>query len=198
MSAPTIESALADINQKLVTMGRSFALVGGLAVSFRAEVRFTRDVDVAVVVKDDADFESLVFALRASGYFPLATVEHMQQKRLSTARLQSPMGFVVDLIAASCGIEREVVERATVIDLPGVGRLRIARSEELLAMKVLSMSDRRLQDRIDARNLILYGDQLDLTAVTDNLDRIVERGFARGEDLHEKLASLLDEAKREE
>ena len=95
-------------------------------------------------------------------------------------------------------VEREVVERATVIDLPGVGRLRIARSEELLAMKVLSMSDRRLQDRIDARNLILYGDQLDLTAVTDNLDRIVERGFDRGEDLHEKLASLLDEAKREE
>ena len=112
MNAPTIESALADITQKLATMGRSFALVGGLAVSFRSEVRFTRDVDVAVVVKDDADFESLVFALRTAGYFPVATVEHMQKKRLSTARLQSPLGFVVDLIAASCGIEHEVVERA--------------------------------------------------------------------------------------
>ena len=198
MNAPTIESALADIIQKLANMGRSFALVGGLAVSFRAEVRFTRDVDVAVVVKDDADFEALVFALRASGYFPVATVEHMQQKRLSTARLQSPLGFVVDLIAASCGIEHEVVERATLIDLPGVGQLPIARSEELLAMKVLSMSERRLQDRIDARNLILYGDQLDLAAVKENLDRIVERGFDRGEDLYAKLAGILNEAKREE
>lgn len=61
MNAPTIETALADITRKLVAMGRPFALVGGLAVSFRAEVRFTRDVDLAVVVKDDADFESLVF-----------------------------------------------------------------------------------------------------------------------------------------
>ena len=140
MNAPTIEAALADITQNLVDMGRPFALVGGLAVSFRAEVRFTRDVDLAVVVKDDADFEGLVFELRSSGYFPLATVEHTQQKRLSTARLQSPLGFVVDLIAATCGIEREVVERATLVDLPGVGQLPVARSEELLARKILSMT----------------------------------------------------------
>lgn len=198
MNAPTIEAALADITQKLHDMGRPFALVGGLAVSFRAEVRFTRDVDLAVVVKGDADFEALVFALRSSGYFPVATVEHTQQGRLATARLQSPLGFVVDLIAASCGIEQEVVERATLVDLAGVGRLPIARSEELLAMKVLSMSDRRLQDRIDARNLVLYGDNLDLGAVKDNLDRIVARGFHRDEDLHAKLTSLLAETRREE
>lgn len=119
MNAPTIEAALADIHQRLLDLGRRFALVGGLAVSFRAEVRFTRDVDLAVVVKDDADFESLVFALRSAGYLPVAAVEHTQQKRLATARLQSPLGFVVDLIAASCGIEQEVVERATLVDLPG-------------------------------------------------------------------------------
>jgi hypothetical protein len=172
MNAPTIEAALADVTQRLLDMGRRFALVGGLAVSFRAEVRFTRDVDVAVGVTGDADLEALVFGLRASGYLPIATVEHTQQQRLATARLQSPLGFVVDLLAASCGIEQEVVERATVVDLPGVGQLPIARSEELLAMKVLSMSDRRLQDRIDARN--------------------------REEDLHAKLASLLAEVTREE
>jgi len=198
MNAPTIEAALADITQKLLAMGRPFALVGGLAVSFRAEVRFTRDVDLAVVVNDDADFEALVFALRASNYFPVAAVEHTQQKRLSTARLQSPLGFVVDLIAASCGIEQEVVERATLVDLAGVGRLPVARSEELLAMKLLSMSDRRLQDRMDARNLVLYGDDLDLDAVKDNLNRIISRGFHRDEDLHAKLTSLLTEARRKE
>ncbi len=198
MNAPTIEAALADITQNLVDMGRPFALVGGLAVSFRAEVRFTRDVDLAVVVKDDADFEGLVFELRSSGYFPLATVEHTQQKRLSTARLQSPLGFVVDLIAATCGIEREVVERATLVDLPGVGQLPVARSEELLAMKILSMTERRLQDRMDARNLVLFGDNLDLAAVEDNLNRIVARGFHRDQDLHAKLASLLAEARQEE
>ena len=70
------------------------------------------------------------------------------------------MGFIVDLIAASCGIEQEVVERATLVELPDVGLLPVARSEELLAMKILSISDRRLQDRIDARNIVLYADNL--------------------------------------
>jgi hypothetical protein len=35
---------------ELETLGVRFAVVGGFGVSFRAEVRFTRDVDVAVVV----------------------------------------------------------------------------------------------------------------------------------------------------
>lgn len=198
MNPPTIEAALADITQKLLDMRRPFALVGGLAVSFRAEVRFTRDVDVAVAVKDDADFEALLFALRASGYFPVATVEHTQQKRLATARLQSPQSFVVDLIAASCGIEQEIVDRATLVNLPGVGELLVARSEELLAMKILSMSDRRLQDQIDARNLVLYGGDLDIAAVKDNLDRIIARGYHRAQDLHAKLERILEVARREE
>lgn len=64
----------------------SFALVGGLAVSIRAEVRFTRDVDLAVVVDDDADAEALVRELSTAGYRPLAMVEHEIMKRLSTVR----------------------------------------------------------------------------------------------------------------
>ena len=37
-----------------------WALIGGLAVSARAEPRFTRDVDVCVVVPDDATAERSV------------------------------------------------------------------------------------------------------------------------------------------
>lgn len=50
MSAPTIETTLADIARTLAELERPYALVGGLAVSFRGEVRFTRDIDLAVVV----------------------------------------------------------------------------------------------------------------------------------------------------
>lgn len=197
MNAPNLEAALADITLKLREMGRSFALVGGLAVSFRAEVRFTRDVDLAVVVDDDADFEALVFSLRSSGYVVVATVEQKQRNRLATARLQSPLGFVVDLMAASCGIEQEVVERATVLHMPDIGPLPVARVEELLAMKILSMSTRRLQDQIDARNLILFAETLDIDAVKDNLDRIISRGYHRGEDLQAKLSNVLEDVKLE-
>jgi hypothetical protein len=48
MANPTIEAALLDIVGQLLRLQVPFALVGGLAVSIRAEVRFTRDVDIAV------------------------------------------------------------------------------------------------------------------------------------------------------
>jgi len=57
---------------------------------------------------------------------------------------------------ASSGIEAEVVDRASFIDVPGVGEIPVARAEELLALEVLSMTDRRLQDRIDALNLLAF------------------------------------------
>jgi hypothetical protein len=197
MSLSPLEAALEDVTRRLHALGRPFALVGGLAVSFRAEVRFTRDVDLAVVVEDDADFEALIFELRSAGYIAVATVENTQRSRLATARLASPLGFIVDLIASTCGIEREIVERATPIQINSGSVLPVARAEELLAMKVLSMSDRRLQDRIDARNLVLYTADLDLGAVRDNVSRIITRGFHRGEDLQAKLAAVLSEAARE-
>src|SRR5437867_1721261 len=114
-----VERALASIVNQLRLRGRSFALVGGLAVSVRAEVRFTRDVDLAVVVDDDRDLEQLVFQLGAAGYQPIANVEHETQKRLATVRLMSPEGVKVDLLAASSGIEPEIIERAIVAELEG-------------------------------------------------------------------------------
>ena len=72
VSAP--ERALRAIVFELSSRSRAFALVGGLAISIRAEVRFTRDVDVAVAVEDDADAEALVRELAVAGYRPLALV----------------------------------------------------------------------------------------------------------------------------
>ena len=106
------ERALAAIARELGSRGRQFALVGGLAVSVRAEVRFTRDVDIAVLVTDDADAEQLVLELRQSGYRAVASVEHETKRRLSTVRLLGGDGVKVDLLFASSGIEHEIVARS--------------------------------------------------------------------------------------
>jgi hypothetical protein len=60
------EVVLRDIVRHLRRLGRPFALVGGLAVSLRAEARFTRDVDLAIAAADDADVERLVYELQAA------------------------------------------------------------------------------------------------------------------------------------
>lgn len=184
---------LAGVCRVLEQQGRGSALVGGLAVSIRAEARFTRDVDVVIAVADDADAESLVFAMSQGGYHPVATVEHKVHQRLATARFRSPEGFTVNCLFASCGIEPEIVERAERITVPDVGPVAVARAEELLAMKLLSMSPKRLQDRLDAQNLLYFHPDLDLDAVRDNLRLITARGYHRGRD----LMALLDEILRE-
>lgn len=87
---------------------------------------------------------------------------------------------MVDLIAATCGIEADIVERATAVVIPDIGPLPVARAEELVAMKVLSMTDRRPQDRMDVIGILLVaGDGLDLDAVAENLRRITDRGYHR-------------------
>jgi hypothetical protein len=94
------------------------ALIGGLAVSLRAEPRDTRDVDFAVAVSSDADAEALVRKLSARGYGLVTALEHQVSGRLATVRLrqtQTPT-VIVDLLFASTGIEEEIVAAAEPIE----------------------------------------------------------------------------------
>ncbi len=54
------ETTLSDIAALLRRQRVPFALVGGLAVSIRGEVRFTRDVDIAVSVDGDEPFHLIL------------------------------------------------------------------------------------------------------------------------------------------
>jgi hypothetical protein len=112
-------------------------------------------------------------------------------KRLATVRLRSPSAVVVDLLAASSGIEAEVVGRAELVTIEGAGTVPVARAEELLALKVLSMTEARPQDRIDAVNLLAVNPELDVEVVRELLALIDQRGYGRGQDLGAKLDALL-------
>lgn len=192
-SDPGLEGELGRVAATLRRLGCPFALVGGLAVSIRGEVRFTRDIDLCVDVPSDAATESLVRDLRGEGYSIAAIVEHDERERLSTVRLRSRAGVKVDLLAASSGIEHEIVHASTSVEIAGAGRIPVASPEDLLALKVLSMSERRPLDRVDARNLLLANPDLDLDRVRAQLARMRERGFHRDQDLDAKLAALLAE-----
>lgn len=102
-----------------------------------------------------------------------------------------------DLLFASSGIEDEVVARATVVDMGSSGHLPVASAEELLALKVLSMTDARLQDRLDALRLLEFVPEIDLARVRSHLDRITERGFHREQALQAKLDGLLAQPQKQ-
>lgn len=91
------EAALRRAAIDLDVLSGAWALVGGLALAARVEPRFTRDVDTVVAVPSDDAAETLVFDLSARGYTVNAIVEQEAVGRLSTARLQSPVGGAVSL-----------------------------------------------------------------------------------------------------
>lgn len=180
----------------LVAMDAPACLVGGLAVSARVEPRFTRDVDLAVAVADDAAAERLVHALVGRGYRVGATVEQTAAGRLATARLvppgEEPGGRVVDLLFASSGIEAEIVADADALEvLPGVVA-RVARAGHLVAMKLLSRSPHRPQDHADLVALrALLDDPEELARARTGASLITARGFARDRDMAALLGAYL-------
>jgi predicted nucleotidyltransferase len=172
-----------------------WALVGGLAVSIRAEPRFTRDVDVAVAVSDDAAAEALVGDLGAQGYRLQTTLEQAALGRLATVRLIPPgataAGIVLDLLFASSGLEPDICEAAERLEiLPGVV-VPVAQAGHLVAMKLLSRADHRLQDEIDLRNLAAVLSAADIELARLAVARIEALGANRGRDLVADLARYL-------
>ena len=190
MIEPSPQRALAEIAAWLTAHRVSFALVGGLAVSIRGEVRFTRDVDLALAISE-SELESIVRDLQVSRYAIHSLVEHDTARRTATVRLVTRDAIHVDLLAASSGIESEIVQRATPVDIPSVGRIPVAGAEDLVVTKVLAMSDRRRKDIDDAIGLILANPSLDMVEVRSRLALITQRGFHREQDLGAKLATLL-------
>jgi Nucleotidyl transferase AbiEii toxin, Type IV TA system len=178
--------ALSGLTRALEAQGLRFAVVGGLAASARGEARFTRDVDVAILVGTDPDAEAVVFSLNRVGYVLIATVEQEATKRLATARLRDSDGIVCDLIFATCGIEHEVVDSAEKLELFQNVSVPTATAEALLAMKTLSATPKRARDFEDIRAILRENSDFDESLVKELLATIERRGYARGQNLLEK------------
>ena len=178
--------ALRRICADLEASRARYALVGGLAVSARAEPRLTRDVDVAVAVADDAEAERLIFALQARGYVVRSSVEQTRNRRLATVRLIPPVagGTVVDLLFSTCGIEPEIVDQAERLSiLPGLV-VPVARVEHLIVMKLLSRDDRtRPQDLDDIRALLVVARARERQRVPAAIALLTKRKFSRRRNL---------------
>ncbi|MBP1689780.1 MAG: hypothetical protein H6Q34_353 [Deltaproteobacteria bacterium] len=189
-----LEAALRRIVGDLDALGMRWAIVGGLAVSARAEPRTTRDVDVAVAVTSDEEAEAMVHGLRARGYVVRAVVEHEAKRRLATARLVSatPPEVLIDLLFASSGIEEEVVSGAERLEiLPGFAA-SVATVGHLLALKILARDDRvRPQDLDDIRALLREATATDLATAREALRSITSRGFARDRALVDQLEAIV-------
>ena len=192
----SVDTVLRQAAEDLDAIGAHWAVIGGLAVAFRAEPRFTKDVDIAVAVADDAEAESIVNRLQVRGYALASLVEQDYVDRLATARLVRPQAGTssafIDLLFASSGIEDEIVRRADRLEvLPGVF-MPVASIGHLIALKALAG---RHQDLTDLGYLLSAATEAELGEAAESAAKIQERGFSRGQNLPEDLAAIISHSR---
>jgi predicted nucleotidyltransferase len=192
-----LAAVLQRVGACLDACGCPWALVGGFAVGARTEPRFTRDVDVAVVVGSDVEAEAVVRQLGRRGFTPFASIEHDVAGRLASIRLRADhpaahRGIVVDVLFASSGIEQELVAAATREAVFDGVEVAVPRVGHLIALKLLSESDRRLQDRIDLQGLLAVSDAAELAVAREAVRLIRTRGYHRGRDLEASLGAWVE------
>ncbi len=193
----SVDAVLRQAAADLDAIGARWAVIGGLAVAFRAEPRFTKDVDLAVAVADDKEAEGIVNLMQVRGYALASLVEQDYVNRLATARLVRPKAGTssafIDLLFANSGIEDEIVRRADRLEvLPGVF-MPVASTGHLIALKVLAG---RHQDLTDLGYLISVATEADLDEARASALKIQERGFNRGQNLPEDLAAIISQARK--
>lgn len=190
MTQPLLARALIRLHGDLEAIGVPWCLIGGLAVSARAEPRTTRDVDAVVAVSDDAAAEGVVRAMINRGYRIDTVLEHETAARLATVRLRMSASFpdvLADLLFASSGIEAEVARAAELYEVLPDLVVPLARTGHLLALKTLALRpDRpheRAQDFTDVRELLRVATDEELALARQAVKLIAERGYAREKDL---------------
>jgi predicted nucleotidyltransferase len=193
----SVDSVLRQAASDLDAIGARWAVIGGLAVAFRAEPRFTKDVDLAVAVEDDQEAEAVVNRLQVRGYALASLVEQDYVSRLATARLVRPLAGTssafIDLLFANSGIEEEIVLRADLLEvLPDVF-MPVASVGHLIALKALAG---RHQDLSDLGYLIPSASEADLAEARAAAAMIEERGFNRGQSLSEDLTAIISQARK--
>ena len=185
----------------LQRIGVKFAVVGGMAVSYRTVERFTKDVDLAIAVENDAEAEIAVRAITESGYFVDTVIEQEAVERLSTVRMV-PFGdreMFVDLLFASSGIESEVVSSATNAEIAQGLVVPVASITSLIALKVLSANwKRRPQDVLDLQQLISSANDAEITEARQFLTLIEQRGYNRNKDLQAELTRYMSDFRSSE
>lgn len=189
-------SQLKTVAQMLTELDTPWALIGALAVSVYTEPRTTRDIDVAVALASDDDRQKLLNAFQAKGFGDPTILMHVSPTHKLGYRFQVPskngIPVAADLLFSSSGIEREVVEGATLLEVFPNLSIPIASIGHLIAMKVLSQNDsERLNDRVDLQKLFSIAQEVDLNQAREALGLITERGFHRDADLLSSFDTLL-------
>lgn len=164
-----------------------YALIGGLAASFRGQTRVTADVDM-VIATDIESALQLLADVGQSKFAPLfADAAEVVKKAFLLPLKHRETGVKVDLALGLSGFERQAIQRAERVEWEGC-QVMMATCEDLIIMKILAG---RPHDDQDVRGIVnTRRDELDWEYC---LQTARELGEAVGQDLLRQVQSLRDD-----
>ena len=165
-------------------------IIGGVAVSIRAEPRFTDDVD-AVILADDMGWERVVDSAGRYGLVPRIddVLKFAARSRMLLLRHEAS-GVDIDVSLGTLPFERQAIDRSTVVTV-GQVRLRVASPEDLVIMKALA---RRPKDFVDIDSILDAQKDLDLDRIRHHLREF--SSVLEMPEIHEDFEKLLRRKKQ--
>jgi len=127
-----------------------YALIGGVAIAFYSEPRFTKDIDILLTVKD---FGSAKRILNDAGYFESSPPWFLIEKALVLFRfmkIRDNDEMIVDILVAKNKKFEKIIENAQETVSAEAGVIRIASKKDLIWLKEQRNS---LQDKADIERL---------------------------------------------
>lgn len=126
-----------------------YALVGGVAMAFYTEPRYTRDIDLLI---DSEDYEKTRGILERNGYFKSIRPWKFEKPPMELHRFLKTSGedeMIIDILIAKSEEVRNIV-RDSIEAESEEGKVRIASRKDLIWLK--RMRDSK-QDQIDIEKL---------------------------------------------
>jgi len=150
-TTPTpLEAILQDLAGWLESRRVPWVLVGGIAASFLGRPRFTRDLDVLVLLPE-RDWEGFGDSGATYGFLPrLSDALAFARKTRVLLMRHQPTDFDLDLIFGSLPFEQETVARAKWKTM-GKARAPLPTPEDLIILKAVA---RRPQDLMDIEGIL--------------------------------------------
>lgn len=138
------EVAAWEVHQILTELDIPYAIIGGLAVQNWGEARFTRDIDLTIVVPVETQ-EAILQAL--SNYLQPRLPDALEFARANRIYLaQTRDGIPVDISLGLPGYEDEMVARAVDYVIKPGKTIRMCSAEDLIIHKLVAGRPQDIRD----------------------------------------------------
>jgi Uncharacterised nucleotidyltransferase len=135
---------------QLQQQGVRYALVGGVAMAFYTEPRFTRDIDLLL---DPDDFQKVRGVLEENGYFESASPRTFQNVAIELHRFLKVANeeddMLIDILVAKDEVVRKIIQNGVEAESEE-GKIMLANKSDLIWLKRRRNSK---QDQADIEKL---------------------------------------------